>query len=86
MLNNILGTKVAVPPRRRPRPADPQAARLAPRPARRRGVRRLAARGTDRPKGAAGDELLGKGQMGSALMGSLQFLCFLSEGLFGYSR
>ena len=27
-----------------------------------------------------------KGQMGSALMGSLQMLCFLTEGLFGYSR
>ena len=30
--------------------------------------------------------MLGKGQMGSALMGSLQILCFLTEGLFGYSR
>ena len=29
---------------------------------------------------------VGKGQMGSALMGSLQILCFLTEGLFGYSR
>ena len=28
----------------------------------------------------------GKGQMGSALMGSLQISCFLTEGLFGYSR
>ena len=27
----------------------------------------------------------GKGQMGSALMGSLQISCFLTEGLFGYS-
>ena len=30
--------------------------------------------------------LLGKGQMGSALMGSLRCLCFLTEGPFGYSR
>ena len=30
--------------------------------------------------------ILGKGQMGSALMGSLQTSCFLTEGLFGYSR
>ena len=29
---------------------------------------------------------LGKGQMGSALMGPLQISCFLTEGLFGYSR
>ena len=30
---------------------------------------------------------LGKGQMGSALMGSLHlFMCFLTEGLFGHSR
>ena len=31
---------------------------------------------------------LGKGQMGSALMGSLRMLCLLTEGLllFGYSR
>ena len=35
--------------------------------------------------GAAG-ELVGKGQMGSALMGSQQILVFLTEGLFGYSR
>ena len=28
----------------------------------------------------------GKVQMGSALMGSLQISCFLTEGLFGYSR
>ena len=28
---------------------------------------------------------LGKGQMGSALMGSLQISCLLTEGLFGYS-
>ena len=28
----------------------------------------------------------GKGQTGSAPMGSLQVLCFLTEGLFGYSR
>ena len=28
----------------------------------------------------------GKGQMGSALMGSLRISCFLTEGLFGYSR
>ena len=28
----------------------------------------------------------GKGQAGSALTGSQQFLCFLTEGLFGYSR
>ena len=28
----------------------------------------------------------GEGQMGSALMGSIQILCFLTEGLFGYSR
>ena len=27
-----------------------------------------------------------KGQMGSALMGSLQLICFLTEGLFGYSQ
>ena len=33
-----------------------------------------------------GTEVLGKGQMGSALMGSLQISCFLTEGLFGYSR
>ena len=30
--------------------------------------------------------VLGKGQMGSALMGSLQISCFSTEGLFGYSR
>ena len=30
--------------------------------------------------------VLGKGQMGSALMGSLQISSFLTEGLFGYSR
>ena len=30
--------------------------------------------------------LLGKGQMGSALMGSLQISCLLTEGLFGHSR
>ena len=29
---------------------------------------------------------VGKGQMGSALMGSLQISCSLTEGLFGYSR
>ena len=29
---------------------------------------------------------IGKGRMGSALMGSLQVSCFLTEGLFGYSR
>ena len=29
---------------------------------------------------------LEKGEMGSALMGSLQISCFLTEGLFGYSR
>ena len=29
---------------------------------------------------------IGKGQMGSALMGSLQISCFLTEGPFGYSR
>ena len=28
---------------------------------------------------------IGKGQMGSALMGSLRISCFLTEGLFGYS-
>ena len=28
---------------------------------------------------------VGKGQMGSALIGSLQFSCFLREGLFGHS-
>ena len=28
----------------------------------------------------------GEGQMGSALIGSLQVSCFLTEGLFGYSR
>ena len=28
----------------------------------------------------------GKREMGSALMGSLQIACFLTEGLFGYSR
>ena len=28
---------------------------------------------------------VGKGQMGSALMGSLQITCFWTEGLFGYS-
>ena len=28
----------------------------------------------------------GKGQMGSALMGSLQISCFLTEGFFWYSR
>ena len=27
----------------------------------------------------------GKGQVGSALMGSLQISCFLTEGPFGYS-
>ena len=31
-------------------------------------------------------EAFGKGQMGSALMGSLQISCFLTEGPFGYSR
>ena len=30
--------------------------------------------------------IVGKGQMGSALMGSLHLCCFLTEGLFGYSR
>ena len=29
---------------------------------------------------------LGKGQLGSALMGSLQISCVLTEGLVGYSR
>ena len=29
---------------------------------------------------------LGRGQMGSALMGSLRISCFLTEGPFGYSR
>ena len=29
---------------------------------------------------------LGKGQVGSALMGSLHILVFLTEGLFGYFR
>ena len=28
----------------------------------------------------------GKGQLGSALMGSLQIACLLTEGPFGYSR
>ena len=31
------------------------------------------------------DGALGRGQMGSALMGSVHFLCFLTEGPFGYS-
>ena len=31
-----------------------------------------------------GGTVVGKGQMGSALMGSLQISCFLTEGLFGY--
>ena len=31
-------------------------------------------------------EEFGKGQMESALIGSLQISCFLTEGLFGYSR
>ena len=30
--------------------------------------------------------IFGKGQMGSALMGSLQISCFLTEGLFWYSH
>ena len=30
-------------------------------------------------------EPIGKGQMGSALMGPLQISCFSTEGLFGYS-
>ena len=29
---------------------------------------------------------IGKGQKGSALKGSLQICCFLTEVLFGYSR
>ena len=37
-------------------------------------------------KGAVYDAALGEGQMGSALVGSLQIICFLTEGLFGYSR
>ena len=40
---------------------------------------------TDPPRGK-GQPHLGKGHMGSALMGSLLFLCFLTEGLVGYSR
>ena len=32
------------------------------------------------------DAILGKGQMGSTLMGSLRIPCFLTEGLFWYSR
>ena len=30
--------------------------------------------------------VLGEGQMGSALMGSLQMSCLLTEGFVGYSR
>ena len=37
-------------------------------------------------QGREAHAVLGKGQMGSALMGSLQILCFLTEGLFGCSR
>ena len=39
--------------------------------------------------GAAGPQAgaeVGKGQMGSALVGSLQFVLFLTERLFGYTR
>ena len=36
--------------------------------------------------GSLGVVAIGKGQMGSAPMGPLQFLVFLTEGPFGYSR
>ena len=35
---------------------------------------------------AMSDEVVGKGQTGSALKGSLRVSCFLTEGLFGESR
>ena len=38
------------------------------------------------PPAVAGVSELGKGPMGSSLMGSRQISCFLTEGLFGYSR
>ena len=38
------------------------------------------------PSSSSSDGSFGKGQMGSAIMGSLQFLWFLTEVLFGYSR
>ena len=38
------------------------------------------------PCRGGGLALFGKGQMGSALMGSLQISSFLTEGLLGYSR
>ena len=39
-----------------------------------------------RPDPPARLTLLGKGQMGLALMGALQISCFLTEGPFGYPR
>ena len=44
--------------------------------------------GEDRPEPAVAplETELGKGQMGSALMGSLRISCLLTEGLFVYSR
>ena len=35
--------------------------------------------------GAGEQKLVGKGQIGSALVGSLQISCFWTEGAFGYS-
>ena len=37
-------------------------------------------------RGGAQGQKVGKGQTGSALMGSLQISCYLTEGIFGYSR
>ena len=37
-------------------------------------------------RGGGRPSVLGKGQMGSALMGSLRISCFSTEGLLGYSR
>ena len=49
-----------------------------------RGVRTASHRRRRRPAdGCVSCEVFGKGQMGSALMGSLQMLCFLTEGLLG---